>query len=87
MILRAQHRVYEQSDRTGKLLALQICEADESLMIPQLRLSGAITVNYKEINSEFKQFYVDLLQYFSKSQPDAFAMNTFHNGTEFPTIL
>lgn len=56
-ILRAQHRVYEHSDRTGKLLARQIREADTSRMIPQLRLqSGAIIVNYKAINSEFKKF-------------------------------
>ncbi len=42
LILRAQHRVYEQSVRTGKLLARQIREAEVSRMIPQLRLqSGA----------------------------------------------
>ncbi len=53
-------------------------------MIPQLRLqSGAITVNYKEINSEFKEFYVHL---YSSESPDDFAMNTFLNGIEFPTI-
>lgn len=57
LILRAQHRVYEHSERTGKLLARQIREAEVSRMIPQLRLqSGAITVNYKAINSEFKKF-------------------------------
>lgn len=37
-ILRAQHRVYEQSDRTGKFLAQQIREAEASRVIPQLIL-------------------------------------------------
>lgn len=36
LILRAQHRIYEQSDRTGRLLARQIREAEASRMIPQL---------------------------------------------------
>ncbi len=58
LILRAQHRVYEQSVRMGKLLARQIREAETSRMIPQLRFqSGTITINYKEIHSGFKLLY------------------------------
>lgn len=54
-ILCAQRWVYEQSDKTGRLLVHQIRQAEASRMIPQIRLqTGIITVNHKEINSQFK---------------------------------
>lgn len=54
-------------------------------MIPQTRLqTGIITVNHKEINSQFKQFYTDL--YTSESSSDTSQLEIFLNDIEFPTI-
>lgn len=76
MILRAQHRVYEQSDKTGRLLAHQISQAEAFRMRPQIRLpTGIITVSHKEINSQFKQFYTDL--YTSESSSDTSQLEHF----------
>lgn len=84
-ILCAQHWVYEQSDKTGRLLAHQIRQAEASRMISQIRLqTGIITVNHKEINSQFKQFYIDL--YTSESSSDTSQLDFFLNDIKFPTI-
>lgn len=45
-------------------------------MIPQTRLqTGIITVNHKEINSQFKQFYTDL--YTSELSSDTSQLEIF----------
>lgn len=85
LFLRTLHRIYEFGDKTGKLLAHNIRKMQTSCLVPQLSLSSGITTtDYKEINSQFKQYYVNL--YTSESPQDTSLMNIFLDKLNFPTI-
>ncbi len=58
LLLRAKFKVYEQGDRSGKLLAYQIHKIEASQLIPAIRGGGYSRSG--EINNSFKEFYCSL---------------------------
>ena len=57
LLLQNKHRLYEQGEKTGHLLAHQIHQAASSRLIAEIRTaSGEILTDQQEINSEFKTF-------------------------------
>lgn len=85
LLQQARYRIYEQGDKTSKLLAHQIRKSEAARIIPQIRTnSGATTVVHEEINNRFKQFYTSL--YTSESSQDPQVINSFFNGLNIPSI-
>ncbi|KAL7406088.1 hypothetical protein ABVT39_012978 [Epinephelus coioides] len=57
-LLRSHHKSYEYGNKTGKLLTLQIRQSTASKMITEIKTSnGATTLDPREINTIFKQYY------------------------------
>ena len=85
LLQQARYRIYEQGDKTSKLLAHQIRKSEASRIIPLIRTnSGETTVVHEEINNQFKQFYTSL--YTSESLQNSQLIDAFFDGLNTPSI-
>lgn len=83
LLLQSRSKLYEHSDKSGKILAQQIRKYSTTNIITSIRRDdGSITKDELEINSVFEQFYTALYSSeidFNPSELDSFFQ--FHYNT------
>ena len=85
LLLQSRHRLYEQGEKAGRLLAHQIRRAAASRFIMEINsTSGESLTDQQEINNVFKSFYTTL--YTSESKGDHHLIDDFLDKLQIPTI-
>ena len=84
-LLRSRHRSYEYGEKPGKLLAWQIRQSAASKMITEINTSnGKTSLDPREINTAFKQYYSQL--YVSESMVDTTQVESFFSKLPIPQV-
>lgn len=85
LLLRSRSRLYEHSDKAGRILAQQIRQFTAPTLITSIRKhDGQISNDEQEINDEFKRFYSSL--YASEVVYDPSKLDSFFQGITLPRI-
>lgn len=69
LLLRTRYRYYEEGDKAGRLLALQLRQVATSHLIPQIKTPSGTTTDPILINNQFKDYYSSL---YTSEQTDHF---------------
>lgn len=84
-LLWSKGHYYEHGDKASRLLAYQLKSRAASRLIPQIRTSSQVlTIDPREINATFKEFYSEL--YTSTFPQDTSNMKEFLDDLEFPSL-
>lgn len=85
LLIRSHHTYYEHGDKTGRILAYQLCQRAANQAIPKIwDESGIVCLDHLAINSRFVRFYCNL--YTSESLRDDQLIKSFLQNIEIPHI-
>uniref|UniRef100_A0A673FPW0 Reverse transcriptase domain-containing protein n=1 Tax=Sinocyclocheilus rhinocerous TaxID=307959 RepID=A0A673FPW0_9TELE len=84
LLLRTKSRYYEEGDKAGRLLALQLRQESTSHLIPQIRTPSGITTDPILINNHFKNYYTSL--YASEQTVNSSDFDNFFSTLNIPTV-
>lgn len=84
VILQTKSRYYEEGDKAGRLLALQLRHESNSHLIPQIRMPSGVTTDPLAINDHFKDYYSSLSA--SELTTDNSGFNSFFSTLDIPTV-
>lgn len=84
LLLRTRSRYYEEGDKAGRLLALQLRQEATSHLIPQIKTPSGTTTDPILINNHFKDYYTSL--YTSEQTANLSDFDNFFSTLSIPTV-
>lgn len=85
LLLKSGHTFYEQGDKVGKLLAHQLRQSCAAHQILQIQTQSGVTTDLKQINEQFKQFYMSLYTSEQTTNPSS-VMDDFFDLLKMPGV-
>lgn len=82
LLLRSRARLYENGDKSNKLLAHQLHRTSASRQIPEIKTTAGVTTNAAEINA-FREYYESLYLSDQTIPPD---FNLLFDSLHIPSI-